>query len=312
MRRFTGLCIFCLLMAGSLSACAASVAAQGSGGADVGVSVSGPLGSAPVVKIPKTVPGSRLMAKTLIPGNGPELGSADSVVANFAVYSWDGTRHKLRLSTYQLRTPMMFPAHGGPVPGLLAVLHGRRIGSRVLVEVPQPTSQGSPAALVLVVDLLAKVSPAQSADGRVVSSGGGGLPTVASGHGSVPHVVIPAAAPPPKFIAHVLIRGAGPKVRTGQYVVAQGVALNWRTRRVLTSSWHDGQPLAGVIGAHPSRVGIPGLDKGLVGQTVGSRVLLIVPPALAYGPQGKPRLGVRGTDTLVLVVDILGAYGGGA
>jgi peptidylprolyl isomerase len=44
-----------------------------------------------------------------------------------------------------------------------------------------------------------------------------------------------------------------------------------------------------------------------VGQTVGSRVLLVVPPADAYGSAGKPEAGIGSTDTLVFVVDILAA-----
>ncbi len=53
---------------------------------------------------------------------------------------------------------------------------------------------------------------------------------------------------------------------------------------------------------------IPGWDTGLVGQTVGSRVLLVVPPAQGYGEAGNPPT-IAGDDTLVFVVDILGAYG---
>jgi peptidylprolyl isomerase len=44
-----------------------------------------------------------------------------------------------------------------------------------------------------------------------------------------------------------------------------------------------------------------------VGQTVGSRVLLVVPPADGYGSAGQSQVGINGTDTLVFVVDILAA-----
>lgn len=52
---------------------------------------------------------------------------------------------------------------------------------------------------------------------------------------------------------------------------------------------------------------IKGWDTGLVGQTVGSRVLLVIPPAGGYGSAGASKAGVNGTDTLVFVVDILAA-----
>ena len=50
---------------------------------------------------------------------------------------------------------------------------------------------------------------------------------------------------------------------------------------------------------------MPGWDKAIVGQTVGSRLLLVVPPADGYGAQGQGE--IKGTDTMVFVVDILGA-----
>ena len=48
-------------------------------------------------------------------------------------------------------------------------------------------------------------------------------------------------------------------------------------------------------------------DDQLVGKPVGSRVLLVVPPADGYGAAGSPPK-IKGTDTLVFVVDILAAY----
>jgi len=52
---------------------------------------------------------------------------------------------------------------------------------------------------------------------------------------------------------------------------------------------------------------VPGFDKGIVGQTVGSRVLLVLPPAEGYGKAGNTQAGIKGTDTIVFVVDILAA-----
>ena len=52
---------------------------------------------------------------------------------------------------------------------------------------------------------------------------------------------------------------------------------------------------------------IQGWDQVLVGKTVGSRVVMAVPPKLGYGEQGNPSAGIKGTDTLYFVVDILGA-----
>jgi peptidylprolyl isomerase len=51
------------------------------------------------------------------------------------------------------------------------------------------------------------------------------------------------------------------------------------------------------------------LDTGLEGVHVGSRVLLVVPPADGYGSKGVSSAGITGTDTLVFAVDVLGAFG---
>ena len=51
---------------------------------------------------------------------------------------------------------------------------------------------------------------------------------------------------------------------------------------------------------------IRGWDDGLVGQRVGSRLLLSIPSELGYGDRGVPQAGIRGGDTLVFVTEILG------
>jgi peptidylprolyl isomerase len=51
---------------------------------------------------------------------------------------------------------------------------------------------------------------------------------------------------------------------------------------------------------------LPGWDNGLGGLPVGSRVLLVIPPALGYGQAGHaPYIGSN--DTLVFVIDIVAA-----
>jgi peptidylprolyl isomerase len=50
---------------------------------------------------------------------------------------------------------------------------------------------------------------------------------------------------------------------------------------------------------------VPGFKKALVGQTVGSQVVAVIPPADGYGSDGNSQAGIKGTDTLVFVIDIL-------
>jgi peptidylprolyl isomerase len=139
-----------------------------------------------------------------------------------------------------------------------------------------------------------------------VSSGGGSLPTVAAKSGTAPTVTFPASSPPGALVTRTLVKGGGPKVTKGEYVIAQYAGYIWRTKKVFGSSWSSGSPFGFVIGASPEQV-IPGWDKGLVGQTVGSRVMLSIPPAQGYGSAGASQAGIKGNDTLLFVVDIIDA-----
>ena len=51
---------------------------------------------------------------------------------------------------------------------------------------------------------------------------------------------------------------------------------------------------------------IRGWDDALVGQRVGSRLLLSIPAELGYGERGVPQAGIAGGATLVFVTEILG------
>jgi peptidylprolyl isomerase len=119
-------------------------------------------------------------------------------------------------------------------------------------------------------------------------------------------VTFPSSSPPGALVTRTLVKGGGPKVAKGEYVVAQYAGYIWRTKKVFGSSWSTGSPFGFLIGATPEQV-IPGWDKGLVGQTVGSRVMLSIPPAQGYGSSGASQAGIKGNDTLLFVVDIIDA-----
>jgi peptidylprolyl isomerase len=92
-------------------------------------------------------------------------------------------------------------------------------------------------------------------------------------------------------------------VKSGQNLVVQYTGMLWRNGQVFDSSWSRGRP----SGISLNQV-ITGWKTGLAGQTVGSRVLLVIPPADGYGKAGQSQAGIKGTDTLVFAVDILDAY----
>ena len=281
------------------------------------VTAAGTFGKAPTVKIPTKKAASNLYVKTEIQGSGPVLTKSDAFLTNYQVYIWSGTTHKLVLSTYT-STPQVLS--GSLLPGLETALEGKKMGSRVLAVLPPKYGYGAQGntqvgvtgsdTLVFVVDMIKSYAATASASGAQVSNGGGSLPTVTPATGKAPTVTIPKTSPPSALVVKTLIKGTGPAVAKGQEVVTQYVGLNWRTRAVFDSSWSRGAPFGFEIDASPAQI-IPAWDKGLLGVPVGSRVMLIVPPKDGYGSAGQSSAGIKGTDTLVFVVDILDAVNGG-
>ena len=316
MRRIVALSVIPLLAALALAGCGSSAPAS----PNASVTAKGSFDASPSVTIPKETPTSALAVKTLIQGNGAAIKKSDLFLSNFTIYVWNGKTNKLLDSTYS-SSPQVLPAT--LLPGIQSAVTGKKLGSRVLAVIPPKQGYGTSGnaqlgvtgsdTLVFVMDLLQKYpSGTVSASGSQVSSGGGSLPSVSATAGTAPKVTIPkGVTAPTTLVAKTLIKGSGPVVTKGEDVVAQYTGVNWRTGQVFDSSWQRGLPYSFKIGATPSQV-IPGWDKGLVGQTVGSRVLLVIPPGDAYGSAGQSQAGIKGTDTLVFVVDIISAVSPGA
>ncbi len=314
MRRIAVMLTLPLLAIGVLAGCGGS---SSSATASPAVTVSGTFGQAPLIKIPAEKAGSSLTVKTVIHGTGPVLRKSDSFVGNYAIYVWSGSAHRLAQSSFTAHDPTLFA--GQLLPGLETALIGQRMGSRVLAVIPPKEgfgTAGNPQAgvkgtdtLVFVVDMIKDFPANASVSGSQVSNGGHGLPTVTVKPGAAPTIKMPASKPPSTLVTKTLVKGTGPALSKGQTVVVQYVGAVWATGKVFDASWNHGQPFGFTFGASPSQV-IPGWDKGLLGQTVGSRVMLVIPPADGYGKSGNTQAGIKGTDTLVFVVDILGAFGG--
>lgn len=114
-------------------------------------------------------------------------------------------------------------------------------------------------------------------------------PTVTAGEGELSELVVTP-----------LIEGTGPKVESGQSIIANYVGVLYGDGEEFDSSWSRGQPATFPIGVGAV---IPGWDQGLVGVTIGSRVQLDIPAELAYGTEPD---GGRPAGPLRFVVDVLG------
>ncbi|QTE30779.1 FKBP-type peptidyl-prolyl cis-trans isomerase [Pengzhenrongella sicca] len=172
---------------------------------------------------------------------------------------------------------------------LYDALSGESVGARILLLLPA-TSDTSSFASVMVVDVLPTRAAGEAVPPRE------GLPPVTLAQDGEPTIAAPQGEPPSSLVVQALIKGDGVQVEEGATVTVQFAGVRWLDGSVYDSSWTQAGPMSFDLGAGV----LPGLAEGLVEQTVGSQVMLVIPPA-SGGAVGAE------TDTLVLVVDLLAA-----
>jgi peptidylprolyl isomerase len=136
-----------------------------------------------------------------------------------------------------------------------------------------------------------------------------GLPSVSGSYGDKPKITVAKGTKAPaKLQSTVLEKGKGPKVAKGDLLVADYLGEVYKSRKVFDNSYDRKAPSAFPIGVGQV---VTGWDKTLVGVPVGSRVLMVLPPKEGYGKDGNPQAGIKATDSLVFVVDVIASYGPG-
>ena len=310
MRRIALALVAPLAAAAVLAGCGGS-----SGNANDAVKVTGSFNKTPTVTIPSEQASSNLVISKPVQGTGAVLKAGNAALANLVLYKWSGTTHSLLDSTYS-SGPQIIPSQSD-LSGITTALKGARMGSRLVVVLPPKYGYGTSGnsnlgvtgtdTLVWVIDLLQQYSSTQAASGSQVSSGGGTLPSVTAKTGEAPSVTIPKNSPPGDLSVTTLIKGSGPKLATGDTVVTQYVGYIWRTGDVFGSTWPsssqpDGAPFSFQLGGDV----LTGFNDGLTGVTVGSRVMLVIPPSDGYGSTGNSSAGIEKNDTLVFVIDVIG------
>jgi FKBP-type peptidyl-prolyl cis-trans isomerase len=196
-------------------------------------------------------------------------------------------------------------------PGFIDALACARAGDRVAAVIPaaQATADASQApsgdaADAYVFDITSVYPGAATGSSEPAEAG---FPSVVTAPNGRPGVTIPSGPIPTELRSTTLKKGDGEKVAEGDILVVQSLGVLWNDKSVFSSTWQDGmatQLVAADITSDQNGV-VPGLAKALIGQTIGSQVLVVVPPADGFGDTGST--GVPAGSTLVYVVDILGA-----
>ena len=309
-------------LAGSLAACStaapeasADCTPTKSGKASDSVEVSGDFGSAPTVKIDDPLSTTTTQRTVVIAGDGAVAESGYKVTAEFSVFN--GTTGESIDATDYADAPVEWTLDENLIAGFTKTLECSTAGSRVVgVIAPEDgiaeaslESLGLTAddSLVVVADVLDAAKPAAvlpKADGtdQPLPDGFPDITvSIADDEMGTPTLTLPGGDAPTETQIAVLKKGDGAEVGTGADVVVNYTGMNWATSEVFDSSWERGEPTsfntAGVI---------PGFTQALEGQTVGSQVLVVIPPKDAYGLAAEGSTSELADQTLVFIIDIVG------
>ncbi len=286
-----------------LSGCSSHTGADASVSATVGdisvISVGVSKTLAPKVTWPAGLTFSKSQSVVVLQGKGEPLKDGQPLLLNVFVESLN-TQEVLKNTFDRLpQSYLLAPELLGN--DLYNVLLTARVGTRVLSVAPSLGEFVSEPAIVIVIDVL----PDQATGEKVPASPD--LPQVTSQPTGEPDIALdPSKTLPVELSISTLIRGDGIQVKKGSYIVAKFKAVyttdgskdgkSWKAGDVQQSSWPPQQaPFEGQIGEGKA---LKAWDEGLIDQTAGSRVMLVVPESSGYPGEG----------TLVYVIDILAVY----
>ena len=300
-----------LLLTGlALSACGSGdgSGSDAAGGLD-NVTITGDIGAAPKVVWDGQVGPTGIETDVVTEGDGDVIEAGDGALAH--IWIGNGYTEEEAYNSYESKAPQLLV--GDISEPFKKALEGHTVGSRVAVAAtaedafgeggnPQ-LNIGNKDGVVFVVDLVAKVGDEPFGEEREAAKWAPGL---IEADGVITGLDFAGANKPSKnLLDTTLIKGDGPAVTSGQTIAVNYLGQVYDAKAPFDESYSATKnPASFSIGVGQV---VPGWDKELVGKTVGSRVILSIPPADGYGDKGNESAGIKGTDTLFFVVDILAA-----
>jgi peptidylprolyl isomerase len=310
-----------LVLATTLAACGsdssdssdgASSSSSSSSDALDGVTVKGDQGKEPEVTWDGKMEVGDIETTVLTKGDGEEIASGDQVSAH--IWIGNGYTQKKAYSTYDEGQPQSVTVSDDLSPVFKDALEGQTVGSRIAVTASAEDAFGASGnpqlgignkdSVLIIVDLIGKttVLDGPQGDEKAAPSWAPGL--VQDGETITGLDFKGTPKPDGKLKSAPLIVGDGDVVKKGQTITVNYLGQVYGAKAPFDESYSKGQPASFAIGTGGV---ISGWDKTLVGVTVGSRIMLAIPPTDGYGKEGNSGAGIKGTDTLYFVVDILAA-----
>ncbi|POX54016.1 peptidylprolyl isomerase [Streptomyces sp. Ru71] len=267
-------------------------------------------GQKPTVAKGSGEPSKDIAVKTLVAGNGRTVAEGDFIQADYLGQIWN--TGKVFDNSYDRKTPLLIQlAQGQIIDGWRYALTGKKTGSRVEFSIPPSWGygpQGNAQAgikgtdtLVFVVDLKDTFNAKSSAQGKKVPQDDSSLPKVGTNtDGAAPSIEVPKVKPPTKLVANYVLEGDGEELKADSTVLVQYKGVLWDTGKEFDSTY--GRK---ALTSFSLQQVVKGWGQGLTGKKVGSRVLIVVPPALGYGDNPPQGSGIKKDSTMVFTVDIL-------
>lgn len=277
------------------------------GGSNVDkIQVSGEAGSVPVVQFDAPLTSDKVETKVISKGSGPAFTGDQFVELEFLAVN-GGTAETLQSTKFDGTDFSAQVIASGGYPDFCHALSGVTEGSRIAVLFPAAFAHNSEGnaesgigktdSVVYVIEIRKVYLPrAVGADQPEQA----GFPSVVRAENGTPGITQLKSAAPKAFELATLIKGAGETVAIGDNVTLHYSGFVWGGEK-FDSSWDRGQPAQFQLAAGQL---IQGFIKALDGQTVGSQVIAVIPPAEGYGDQEQS--GIPANSTLIFVIDILG------
>ncbi|QIG38183.1 FKBP-type peptidyl-prolyl cis-trans isomerase [Microbacterium sp. 4R-513] len=262
-----------------------------SGEASDSVKIDGAVGTESTATFTSPLDVAELQSTLVDEGKGDALASGDLV--QFALSAYDAsTGEKLGAQGYN---DDLLPQQISPDGVLGQVVGCAKPGSRYVAAFPASTDQGTPAQ-VYIIDVLGTAPSAAWGEPQEPVDG---MPTVELDSDDSPTVTLPEGDIPTEFKKATLKKGDGAVVEAGDSVLVQYHGVSWNSGEVFDESWGK-QPFTFTVGSGV----VQGFSDAVTGETVGSQVIAVLPPSVAYGEGDINESDLKG-QTLVFVVDIL-------
>jgi hypothetical protein len=262
-----------------------------SGAATEAVTVDGEVGEESTATFEAPLEIEDLQSTVLTEGSGEAAEAGDLVTYALSAYSAE-TGELLGSFGYGENTvlPQQISADN-PLGQLLGCAAP---GTRVVGAFP--ATADAPGE-VYVVDMLEIVPDAAWGEPQDPAEG---LPAVDLAEDGAPTVTLPDGDAPTEFDKATLKKGDGEVVEAGDGVMVQYHGVSWDTGEVFDESWGK-TPFTFSTGGGV----VQGFSDAVIGETVGSQVIAVLPPDVAYG-EGEINDSDLTGQTLVFVIDILG------